>query len=183
MRRTLAVLTVATALVVVPVRPVGAVAAPAFAAGTVSWTQTDYNGAAPTGGPFHFLGVFAAGGAVYAGAATTNTATLGEGADPLPVFHLTITSATPGGLSGDCTTLFVDPPGFLVFSVLAGVIGLVSSLLGLPYQLSSNLQFTCAVRIQGGPVTTIVFNVIGLITSSSGDPRSSTTMSATGVFS
>ena len=187
MRRILGVSVLVASLLAGPLsllaaHPAGAIASPTnHAAGTVTWTEITGNGVQPEGGPFDFHGIWTAGGATYSGVAITNVALLGEGPDPLPVFHLTLLSVPPGGMVGDCTTLFVDPPGAVVLSLLQGVIALVSQLLGLPYQLDYSLQFTCLVHIHGGPAETLSWTTVGL-GSFVGDPRFGGVITATGVF-
>ena len=188
MRRMLGISVVVTSMLAVSLSVSSAVPAAAIsagtnhAAGTVSWAQTDFNGAPPVGGPFSFEGVFTAGGATYTGAAVTTVAVLGEGADPLPVFHLILTSVPPGGLIGDCTTLFVDPPGAPVLNLIQGLLGLLSSLLGLSYALNYGLQFTCSVHMHGGPAATLSWTNVAVVTSSVGNPRDRVTMTLSGLF-
>jgi hypothetical protein len=129
------------------------------AAGAVTWT-TQPSSALPQfdlTGPLQYTGVWSAGGATYNGAATMQQGfvKLGHGPYPGPT-QVAISSVTPGGLSGVCA-------GFSPLSVG-------------PVQ---NIQYFCTVQIQGGPLTSLDWGIVGIQTAG---PDASGVAHWTGVF-
>lgn len=123
-----------------------------------------------------FTGRFSDGTRTYQGVAATDYYYPGlPHADSPSVYHFTLTSQTPGGLAGTCTsTLAVDTRYLVEYpaqELALVVLGTVGPLLPAPLgDTLSNLvlprlvgtftptdKFTCQLAVNGGPVTTITW--------------------------